>query len=163
MPPAEVKPWSPLETPPPDPSFFFLALLFVTGAARFASTGAEPLFACAVRRQTDSLVIRAPKIKAKTSTPHVVFSPLPSQETAKQAVHSHDFQPLAPPTTTTPSPPHQHTHTHRRCSAAPQKCDKTLEAMLLLLMLLLLLFLPALIKLGNPLSRQKRRRALFYY
>lgn len=34
--------------------------------------------------------------------------------------------------------------------------DKTLGAMLPLLMLLLLLFLPVLIKLGNPLSRQKR-------
>lgn len=34
--------------------------------------------------------------------------------------------------------------------------DKTLGATLPLLMLLLLLFLPVLIKLGNPLSRQKR-------
>lgn len=45
--------------------------------------------------------------------------------------------------------------------AALQKYDKTLEAMLPLLMLLLLLFLPALIKLGNPLSRQKRGERCF--
>lgn len=45
--------------------------------------------------------------------------------------------------------------------AALQKYNKTLEAMLPLLMLLLLLFLPALIKLGNPLSRQKRGKGCF--
>lgn len=45
--------------------------------------------------------------------------------------------------------------------AALRKYDKTLEAMLPLLMLLLLLFLPALIKLGNPLSRQKRGERCF--
>jgi len=45
--------------------------------------------------------------------------------------------------------------------AALQKYDKTLEAMIPLLMLLLLLFLPVLIKLGNPLSRQKRGERCF--
>lgn len=45
--------------------------------------------------------------------------------------------------------------------SALQKYDKTLEAMLPLLMLLLLLFLPVLIKLGNPLSRQKRGERCF--
>lgn len=45
--------------------------------------------------------------------------------------------------------------------SALQKYDKTLEAMLPLLMLLLLLFLPVLIKLGNPLSWQKRGERCF--
>lgn len=50
---------------------------------------------------------------------------------------------------------------HPGAVSAPHKYDKTLEAMLPLLMLLLLLFLPVLIKLGNPLSRQKRGARCF--
>lgn len=50
---------------------------------------------------------------------------------------------------------------HPSVFPAMQKYNKTLEAMLPLLMLLLLLFLPVLIKLGNPLSRQKRGERCF--
>lgn len=58
--------------------------------------------------------------------------------------------------TRTPPPP-----PHPGAVPAPQKYDKTLEAMLPLSMLLLLLFLPVLIKLGNPLSRQKKGARCF--
>lgn len=88
-------------------------------------------------------------------------------ETEVNVISSAVFLPPNPPLHPhTHKPKHQHTHTHdfshiQACSLLCKSTDKTLEAMLPLLMLLLLLFLPVLIKLGNPLSRQKRGERCF--
>lgn len=79
-----------------------------------------------------SVILRPPPLRSIHGKP------------ATRAPRAHDFPPRIQP-----------------CSLLCRKYDKTLEAMLPLLMLLLLLFLPVLIKLGNPLSRQKRGERCF--